>query len=174
MVLPRALSWTPPVKEATIVHTKLPTIVYLFHRLTWYGKWRICMYSASRSSIRTIWENISTRWPVSFRRTRSLSNRYNFPLPRRRLCQSEKRERSNSHMQKHSQNCFLPAEDPWHQEYQASVLGRCGCNTSWVPLPGWWSQWCCPWPLCSEPCSSWSKSTWPGKDKKKQILRQHV
>ena len=80
-----------PAKQAHHCHAHLPLLPCFFHWLTWYGKCRICMYSASRSNIRTIWENMSTRWPVCFRRTSSLSNRYNFPLPRRRLYKWRKR-----------------------------------------------------------------------------------
>ncbi|TNN45051.1 hypothetical protein EYF80_044757 [Liparis tanakae] len=46
---------------------------------SWAHKWRI-------SSIRTIWEKMSTRWPRSFSRTSSLSSRTSFPLLRISCC----------------------------------------------------------------------------------------
>lgn len=50
--------------------------------LTWNKNWRLFRYSARMSSIRTIWEKMSTRWPRSFSRTRSLSRSTSFPLLR--------------------------------------------------------------------------------------------
>lgn len=48
----------------------------------WNGKCLSCRYSARMSNIRTIWENIRTRWPVSLKRSKSLSNKTSFPDPR--------------------------------------------------------------------------------------------
>ena len=48
----------------------------------WKGKWRNCMYSAIKSNMRTICEKMSTRWPVSLRRTNNLSKSTNLPEPR--------------------------------------------------------------------------------------------
>lgn len=47
----------------------------------WKLKCRSCKYSARTSNIITICENMSTRWPPSFKRHSSLSNKNSFPLP---------------------------------------------------------------------------------------------
>lgn len=71
----------------TAVTSKWPAVSEWASRaITWNKNCRYFRYSARMSSIRTIWEKMSTRCPRSFSRTSSLSRRISFPLLRIRCC----------------------------------------------------------------------------------------
>ena len=114
---------------------------------TWKEKRRSLRYSSSRSSIRTICEKISTRWPPSLSRNKSLSNKISLPLLFTRVC------RGKSLMHKLPVCCFCKFEEiPQIYLFLAPPReveqGKRGCSTSSTPWRCWrsWRR-CpsCPW-----------------------------
>lgn len=130
---------------------------------TWKRNLLRCKYSAKISNMRTICEKIKTRWPVSFRRTSSLSSKKSFPLPRIRSW--EKRKNIGycfplEFIHYHPQYCDIPAEDQMQTvDFPMDVSNLHDYNTFLTPLQYLRSCWHCPSIPCLRLWSFLSKST---------------